>query len=77
LLWRRALFPVLVWQGSARSAGVLTMCNLYNQTAAKEAMRRVVAALPREDRTGNLGPADIYPDRMAAIVRAEGPGMAR
>ncbi len=51
------------------------MCNLYNQTTAKEAMRRVFPALPWDDRTGNLGPADIYPDRTAAIVRAEGDGM--
>lgn len=52
------------------------MCNLFNQTSAKEAMRRVFSDLPWQDLTGNLGPADIYPDRPAAIVRADGPGMA-
>lgn len=52
------------------------MCNLYNQTTAKEAMRRVFPDRLWEDRTGNLGPADIYPDREAAIVRQDGAGMA-
>ncbi|MEZ5887855.1 MAG: SOS response-associated peptidase family protein [Paracoccaceae bacterium] len=51
------------------------MCNLYNQTTAKEAMRRVFPDRRWGDRTGNLGPADIYPDRDAAIVRQEGDGM--
>lgn len=58
----------------ARRASV-TMCNLYNQTSAKEAMRRVFPDRPWEDRTGNLGPEDIYPDREAAIVRADRDGM--
>ena len=52
------------------------MCNLFNQTTAKEAMRRVFSDLPWQDMTGNLGPADIYPDRPAAIVRASAPAPA-
>lgn len=51
------------------------MCNLYNQTTAKEAMRRVFPTRRWQDRTGNLGPSDIYPDRMGAIVRTEGDDM--
>lgn len=51
------------------------MCNLYNQETAKEAMRRVYPKRRWTDGTGNLGPADIYPDRMGAIVRASGEDM--
>ncbi|MCY1125241.1 SOS response-associated peptidase family protein [Frigidibacter sp. RF13] len=51
------------------------MCNLFNQTSAKEAMRRVFPDRPWDDGTGNLGPADIYPDRDAAIVRRDGESM--
>jgi putative SOS response-associated peptidase YedK len=51
------------------------MCNLYNQTTAKEAMRQLYPDRPWADLTGNLGPADIYPDRDAAIVRQDGAGM--
>ena len=51
------------------------MCNLYTQLTAKEAMRRVFPTRAWKDATGNLGPSDIYPDRTAAIVRAEGDGM--
>lgn len=46
------------------------MCNLYNQTTAAEAMRRLFAGI--DNRAGNVEPGDIYPDRLAPIVTAEG-----
>ncbi|QIE54960.1 SOS response-associated peptidase [Pikeienuella piscinae] len=52
------------------------MCNLFGQETAKEAMRRVFPSRRWVDETGNLGPSQIYPDRMAAIVRPDGDGMA-
>ena len=51
------------------------MCNLYNQTTAKEAMRQLFPKRQWTDLTGNTGPADIYPDRPAVIARADGDGM--
>lgn len=42
------------------------MCNLYTQTRAQEAMRRLFDA--PVDRLGNLAAGDIYPDRSAPIV---------
>ncbi|MDJ1632657.1 SOS response-associated peptidase [Rhizobium rhizogenes] len=44
------------------------MCNLYNITSNQEAIRAITKALI--DSTGNLEPElDVYPDRMAPIVR--------
>ncbi|NTH50464.1 SOS response-associated peptidase [Agrobacterium rhizogenes] len=44
------------------------MCNLYNITSNQEAIRAITRALI--DSTGNLEPElDVYPDRMAPIVR--------
>ena len=44
------------------------MCNLYNVTTNQEAIRAITRAMV--DRIGNLQPSmDIYPDRMAPIVR--------
>lgn len=51
------------------------MCNLFGQTSAKEAMRQVFPERPWQDFSGNLGPDEVYPDRPAAIVHADGPGM--
>lgn len=48
------------------------VCNLYNQTTAQEAMRRMFDGLELVDRTGNLEPGAIYPDRLAPIVRHDG-----
>ncbi len=46
------------------------MCNLYNQTKAQEAMRRLFDPLPMIDRLGNLKPQpEIYPDYRAPVVR--------
>ena len=43
------------------------MCNLYNVTTNQEAIRAFVKAV---DRLGNMEPSfDVYPDRMAPIVR--------
>lgn len=42
------------------------MCNLYNQTTAVEAMRSLFGRV--KNRSGNIEPGDIYPDRMAPIV---------
>lgn len=51
------------------------MCNLYNNTTAQEAMRRLFPGL--KDRVGNLEPGMVYPDQLAAIIRhgADGPEM--
>jgi len=47
------------------------MCNLYSNTTAQEAMRRLFAPLPVIDRLGNLPPLpEVYPDYMAPILRA-------
>ena len=46
------------------------VCNLYNQTTAQEAMRRLFDPIPLIDKTGNLQPqAQIYPDYLAPVVR--------
>jgi len=50
------------------------MCNLYNQTTAVEAMRRLFDGL--DNLSGNIEPGDIYPDRLAPIVTAVGSGHA-
>jgi putative SOS response-associated peptidase YedK len=47
------------------------MCNLYTQTRAADAMRGMFAPKRWENRAGNLEPGDIYPDRMAPILRIE------
>jgi putative SOS response-associated peptidase YedK len=51
------------------------MCNLFNQTSAKEAMRHLFPDRPWTDETGNAGPSDIYPDRHAVMIRSNGNGM--
>ena len=43
------------------------MCNLYSNTTAQEAMRRLFSGL--KDRAGNLEPGSLYPDQLAPIVR--------
>ena len=46
------------------------MCNLYNQTTAQDAMRRLFNPIPVTDKTGNLAPQpQIYPDYSAPVVR--------
>lgn len=54
------------------------MCNLYNLTTTHEAIRQLARAVL--DRAGNLEPSiDIYPDRLAPVVRqtAEGRELVR
>ena len=51
------------------------MCNLFNQTSAKEAMRQLFPERPWTDETGNAGPSDIYPDRHAVIIRTDQNGL--
>ena len=46
------------------------MCNLYNHTTAVEAMRHLFDGL--ENRAGNVEAGEVYPDRMAPIITAEG-----
>ena len=48
------------------------MCNLFNQTTAREAMRGLFPDRPVMDQLGNLGPADVYPDRLGAVARVDG-----
>lgn len=43
------------------------MCNLYTSTTAADAMRQIFRDL--ENSAGNMEPGDIYPDRMAPIIR--------
>lgn len=43
------------------------MCNLYSHTTTQDAMRELVKGLT--DRSGNLQPAQVYPDQMAPIIR--------
>ena len=51
------------------------VCNLYNQTRGVDAMRQLFAPLQLANRAGNLEPGEIYPDRLAPIIRhAEGGG---
>ena len=53
------------------------VCNLYSQTTAQEAMRRLFDPLPVVDRLSNLKPqAEIYPDYRAPVVREEAEGRA-
>ncbi|MGA0617714.1 SOS response-associated peptidase [Paracoccus sp. KR1-242] len=49
------------------------MCNLYHSSTPQELMRRLFSRL--SDRAVNLEPGDIYPDRLAPIIRhGEGEG---
>lgn len=47
------------------------MCNLYNQTTAAEAMRDLFNPRQWRNRAGNLPPDEIYPDRLAPVVRID------
>lgn len=55
------------------------VCNLYNQTRAQDAIRQLFQGFDFSDKTGNLEPGSIYPDRLAPIVRhgADGLELAR
>ncbi|WP_229582707.1 SOS response-associated peptidase [Paracoccus sp. S-4012] len=48
------------------------ICNLYNQTTTQEAMRSLFRGFAFTDRTGNLEPGEVYPDRHAPIIRHDG-----
>lgn len=48
------------------------MCNLYNHTRAVDAMRQLFPDM--DNLAGNLEPGDVYPDRLAPIITAEGAG---
>lgn len=48
------------------------VCNLYSQTTAQEAMRRLFKGVSLIDKLGNLEPGSVYPDQFAPIVRHEG-----
>lgn len=50
-----------------------SMCNLYNQTRAQDAMRQLFEPSGLADRLGNLKPQpEVYPDYLAPVVR-DGP----
>ena len=51
------------------------MCNLFNSTRAVDAMRQLFPDRAWTNLAGNLPPGDIYPDRMAPILRAEAEGL--
>lgn len=48
------------------------VCNLYNQTTTQQAMRQLFSGFAFTDKTGNLEPGSIYPDRLAPIIRHDG-----
>ncbi|WP_334193546.1 SOS response-associated peptidase [Pararhodobacter sp.] len=48
------------------------VCNLYNQTTAVEAMRRLFPGI--SNRAGNIETGDVYPDRTAPIVTVQDGG---
>lgn len=51
------------------------MCNLFAQTRAADILRQALEQGGSwENRAGNLEPGDIYPDRLAPIITAEGAG---
>lgn len=52
------------------------MCNLYTQTTAVDAMRRLFDGLKVADSAGNLAPGQVYPDQLAPIIRHDGEGLA-
>lgn len=43
------------------------VCNLYNQTTTQQAMRQLFSGFAFTDKTGNLEPGSIYPDRLAPL----------
>lgn len=45
------------------------ICNLYTQTRSQDAMRQLFSRLVIHDRAGNLEAGEIYPDRLAPIIR--------
>lgn len=55
------------------------VCNLYTQSRTQDAIRHLFQGFAFTDRTGNLEPGSIYPDRLAPIVRhgADGLELAR
>lgn len=52
----------------------LAICNRYTQTRAQDAMRQMFSRLLLKDHAGNLEPGEIYPDRLAPIIRHAGDG---
>lgn len=51
------------------------MCNLFSQTRAADMLRQALEqGEPWENLAGNIEPGDIYPDRLAPIITAEGGG---
>ena len=48
------------------------MCNRYRHTGGPQAIREMAQAVL--DLTGNLQPVEVFPDRMAPIVRVTGAG---
>lgn len=56
----------------ARDEDETPVCNLYNQTTAQEAMRRLFKGTVITDRLGNLEPGSVYPNQLAPILRHDG-----
>lgn len=62
-------------RGNAAGNDGEAVCNLYNQTTAQEAMRRLFAGLQWSDNAGNLEPGQVYPDQNAPIIRHGADGL--
>ncbi|AGT07918.1 SOS response-associated peptidase [Paracoccus aminophilus] len=53
------------------------MCNLYTTTKSADLVAQMFPSRPLRDLTGNEPwPADVYPDRLAPIIRHDGDGLA-
>jgi putative SOS response-associated peptidase YedK len=52
------------------------MCNFYTSTRAVDAMRQLFPGRTWINLAGNLEPGDVYPDRIAPIIRSDGDGLA-
>lgn len=58
-----------------RITGLTSMCNLYSNTTAVEAMRQLFKVQPLQDRLGNAEPLSaIYPKYDAPVVRLDEDG---
>ncbi len=65
------------WKNASRGAILEPMCNLYTQTTAREAARRLFKVEPAFDLLGNHpieNEGSVYPDKDAPVVRTRRDG---